>query len=60
LLRRGGRASAGDGGTAQSSNHSTMRDHSITSSALSSTVGGIARPIAFAVLLLTTSSNFAG
>src|SRR5499427_2975179 len=34
--------------------------HSITSSARASSVGGISRPSAFAVLRLITSSNFVG
>src|SRR5215470_8855047 len=34
--------------------------HLITLSALASTVGGIARPICFAVLRLITNSNFLG
>src|SRR5262249_59059300 len=35
-------------------------DHSITSSAIASTPGGILRPSVFAVLRLITSSNFVG
>jgi hypothetical protein len=35
-------------------------DHSITSSARASSIGGTSRPSAFAVLRLTTISNFVG
>ena len=37
-----------------------IRNHSITSSARASSVGGISRPSAFAVLMLITNSNFVG
>src|SRR5262249_32977834 len=37
-----------------------FRAHSITSSARASTIGGISRPIAFAVLTLITSVNLVG
>src|SRR5262249_49925862 len=37
-----------------------LRGHSITSSAMASTPGGIVRPSAFAVLRLITSSNLVG
>ena len=41
--------------------HRSKQDrYSITSSAVASSVGGTARPSAFAVLRLMTSSNFVG
>src|SRR6266480_2551711 len=45
---------------AQSSLLSTRYCHLITLSARSSTLGGIVRPICFAVLKLMTNSNFVG
>src|SRR5215831_13874294 len=46
--------------TEQCDELASLNTHSITSSARASRVGGISRPIAFAVLRLIVSSNFVG